>query len=162
MSRCEVFMANYTHQIHVWARKLSQIYHMSSFIFFFYMAITNYFISHYFDLEALTTFNVISGAQTSNATALSWDIFLRDVLIFKSFTPVLDLRYPQALFADLGKTCSDVAGLGEVLARSAQGWRRSHTVSRPPIVACACLQDGDSSVAVAQSRHTMLETQQLL
>ena len=39
--------------------------------FFFYMAITNYFISHYFDLEALTTFNVISGAQTSNATALS-------------------------------------------------------------------------------------------
>ena len=61
--------------------------------FFFYMAITNYFISHYFDLEALTTF---SGAQTSNATALSWDIFLRYVLIFKSFTPVLDLRYPQA------------------------------------------------------------------
>ena len=60
------------------------------------------------------------------------------------------------------KICSDVAELGEVRASSAQGWRRSRTVSRPPIVACACLQDGDSSVAVAQSRHTMLETEQFL
>ena len=51
------------------------------------------------------------------------------------------------------KICSDVAELGEVRASSAQGWRRSRTVSRPPIVACACLQDGDSSVAVAQSGH---------
>ena len=33
---------------------------------------------------------------------------------------------------------------------------KSHC-SRPPIDACACLQDGDSSVAVAQSGHTMLE-----
>ena len=33
---------------------------------------------------------------------------------------------------------------------------KSHC-SRPPIDACACLQDGDSSVAVAQFGHTMLE-----
>ena len=71
-----------------------------------------------------------------------------------------DRHHPWHCVRRPWKICSDVAELGEVRASSAQGWRRSRTVSRPPIVACACLQDGDSSVAVAQSGHTMLETEQ--